>query len=175
MEIDHRGPDPPFMNKMVDVPFHPEATGDFPVGIQVSKKHGILYLVTKYGFVHLYDLESGTHIYMNQIFGETIFVTAPHEASHGIITINRKGQVLSVNIDENTFLNYILVVLGNTELAFKLARRANLPGTDDLYIRRYQRCIESRLYNEAARIAADSPRASYFAPLSQIFLMRLPL
>jgi len=26
--------------------------------MQVSKKHGIIYLITKYGFIHLYNLES---------------------------------------------------------------------------------------------------------------------
>lgn len=30
---------------------------------------------------------------MNRISGDTIFVTAPHESSGGIIGVNRKGQV----------------------------------------------------------------------------------
>lgn len=60
---------------------------------QVSKKHGIVFLITKYGYVHLYDVESGTCIYMNRISGDTIFVTAPHDPSSGIIGVNRKGQV----------------------------------------------------------------------------------
>ena len=30
---------------------------------------------------------------MNRISGETIFVTAPHEPTAGIIGVNRKGQV----------------------------------------------------------------------------------
>lgn len=155
---------------MVDIFFRPEAKNDFPVGMQVSKKHGIVYLVTKYGFIHLYDLESGTPIYMNRISGETLFVTASHEASHGIIGVNRKGQVLRVNVDENTIVPYILTVLGDTELAFKLDRRANLPGTIDLYVQRYKQRIESGLFDEAAHIAANSPRASYIGPLSHLFL-----
>ena len=53
----------------------------------------MIYLITKYGYIHLYDLETGTCIYMNRISGDTIFVTAPHEASSGIIGVNRKGQV----------------------------------------------------------------------------------
>ena len=44
-------------------------------------------------YIHLYDLETGTCIYMNRISGETIFVTAPHEPTAGIIGVNRKGQV----------------------------------------------------------------------------------
>lgn len=53
----------------------------------------MLYLITKYGYIHLYDMETGTCIYMNRISAETVFVTAPHEPSSGIIGVNRKGQV----------------------------------------------------------------------------------
>lgn len=142
--------------------------------MQVSKKHGIIYLVTKYGFIHLYDLESGACIYMNRISGETIFVTAEHEASHGIIGVNKKGQVLSVDVDENTIVPYILTTLNNTELAFKLASRAGLPGADDLYIQQYQQLFQSGQFDQAAQIAANSPRVSY-SDLSSYILLTLTL
>ncbi|KAL4062457.1 hypothetical protein V8B97DRAFT_1869752 [Scleroderma yunnanense] len=158
VEIDHTAPDPPFVKKAVDVYFPAEATNDFPVAIQVSKKHGIIFLVTKYGFIHLYDLESGACVYMNRISGETIFVTAEHEATHGIIGVNKKGQVLSVSVDEQTIIPYILGTLNNTELAFKLASRANLPGADDLYVKQFQQLFAAGQFSEAAKIAANSPR-----------------
>lgn len=41
----------------------------------------------------MYDLESGVCIYMNRISADTIFVTAPHEPTSGIIGVNKKGQV----------------------------------------------------------------------------------
>jgi hypothetical protein len=94
VEIDLAAPDPPFVKKAVDVYFPPEATNDFPVAMQVSKKHGIVYLIMKYGFIHLYDFESGACVYMNCISGDTIFVTAEHEATNGIIGVNKKGQVI---------------------------------------------------------------------------------
>lgn len=128
--------------------------------MQVSRKHGIVYLVTKLGFIHLYDLESGACVYMNRISGETIFVTAEHEATNGIIGVNKKGQVLSVNVDEQTIIPYILTTLNNTELAFKLASRANLPGADDLYVKQYQQLFASGQFGEAAKVAANSPRVS---------------
>ncbi|EKM49484.1 uncharacterized protein PHACADRAFT_264985 [Phanerochaete carnosa HHB-10118-sp] len=158
VEIDHQAPDPQFTKKAVDVYFPPEATNDFPVAMQVSKKHGIIYLVTKYGFIHLYDLDTGACIYMNRISGETIFVTAEHDSTNGIIGVNKKGQVLSVNVDDQTIIPYILTTLNNTELAFKLASRANLPGADDLYVKQYQALFQSGQFGEAAKIAANSPR-----------------
>jgi clathrin heavy chain len=64
--------------------------------MQISKKHDVIYLVTKYGFIHLYDLETGTCIYMNRISGDTIFVTADLDATSGVIAVNRKGQVFPI-------------------------------------------------------------------------------
>jgi hypothetical protein len=75
------------------VQFPAEAPNDFPVAMQTSAKHGVIYLVTKYGYVHVFDIESGTLIYMNRISADTMFVTAPYEPTSGIIAVNRKGQV----------------------------------------------------------------------------------
>ena len=69
--------------------------------VQVSAKNDVIYLITKFGYIHLYDLETGTCIYMNRISGETIFVTAVHEASSGIIGVNRKGQVRGKTMGRN--------------------------------------------------------------------------
>lgn len=158
VEIDHQQGNPTYTKKAVDVFFPPEAANDFPVAMQVSKRYGIVYLVTKYGFIHLYDLENGTCIYMNRISGETIFTTAEHEATSGIIGINRKGQVLSVSVDEEKVIPYILGTLNNSELAFKLASRGNLPGADDLYMQQFHSLFSTGQYGEAAKIAANSPR-----------------
>jgi clathrin heavy chain len=82
-----------FQKKAVDVFFPPELATDFPVSMQISAKYNIIFLVTKAGFIHLYDLETGACIYMNRISAETIFVTADYEPTSGIIGVNRKGQV----------------------------------------------------------------------------------
>ncbi|TIC24772.1 clathrin heavy chain [Wallemia mellicola] len=159
VEIDYQSGQTPYTKKAIDVFFPAEAATDFPVAMQISKKYGIIYLITKFGFVHLYDLESGTCIYMNRISGDTVFVTAEHESTSGLIGVNRKGQVLSVSIDENTVIPYILSTLNNVELAFKLASRGNLPGADDLYMAQYQNLMSNQQFNEAAKIAANSPRS----------------
>jgi len=93
VEVDHKEGTPPFNKRAVDVHFPAEAINDFPVAMQISKKYDIIFLVTKYGFIHLYDLETGTLIYMNRISADTIFVTADLEATSGLIGVNRKGQV----------------------------------------------------------------------------------
>ena len=97
---------------------------------------------------------------MNRISAEPIFVTADHDATNGIIGVNKKGQVLGVNVDEQTIIPYILNTLNSTDLARKLASRANLPGVDDLYVKQSQQLIQSGQINETAIVAANSPGVS---------------
>ncbi|KAL1921362.1 uncharacterized protein VTP21DRAFT_11078 [Calcarisporiella thermophila] len=164
VEIDHKEPNPVFQKKAVDIFFPPEAANDFPVAMQISHKYSIIYLVTKYGFCHLYDLETGACIYMNRVSGETIFVTAEHEATSGIIGVNRKGQVLSISVDEQNIIPYIVNNLGNTEMALRIASRNNLPGADELCVARFQQLLQTGNYNDAAKIAATSPRGILRTP-----------
>jgi clathrin heavy chain len=78
--------------------------------MQTSAKHGVIYLVTKYGYVHVFDIESGTLIYMNRISADTMFVTAPYEPTSGIIAVNRKGQVKK---------RELILMIGFDDLLFK--------------------------------------------------------
>jgi len=149
---------PAFTKRAVDVYYPAEAAADFPVAMQISDKYNIIYLVTKFGYLHLFDLESGTCIYRNRISSDTIFVTSSHNASGGILGVDRKGRVLLVTIDEQTIVPYICNVVNNYELAIKLASRANLPGAEDLFTNQFNRLFQQGNYKEASKVAADSPQ-----------------
>ncbi|KAH9402831.1 hypothetical protein TYRP_015590 [Tyrophagus putrescentiae] len=153
-----------YTKKQVDVFFPPEAQSDFPVAMQMSTKFDIIYLITKYGYIHLYDIESGTCIYMNRISADTIFVTAPYEATSGIIGVNRKGQVLSVSVDETNLIPYIQGTLQNSDLALRIASRNNLAGADDLFILKFNNLFNSGQYIEAAKVAASAPQGILRTP-----------
>jgi clathrin heavy chain len=163
VEVDHPESNPVYHKKAVDVFFPPGEPADFPVALQVSSKFGIIYLITKRGYIHLYDLESGTCIFMNRICDDTIFTTCADSDSTGVISINRKGQVLYVGADENTLVPYTLESHGN-ELALKLASRAGLPGADNLYQQRFEQLFNAGDYKEAANVAANSPRGFLRTP-----------
>ncbi|KAI5858017.1 armadillo-type protein [Tricharina praecox] len=164
VEVDHVAGNPTFQKKAVDVYFPAEAVNDFPVAMQVSQRFSIIYLVTKYGFIHLYDLETGTCIFMNRISSETIFTTTTHDATSGIIAVNRKGQVLSVSVDENQIIPYLLQNPANSQLAINLASRAGLAGADDLYTQQFNQLMSQNNYVEAAKVAANSPRGFLRTP-----------
>ena len=154
----------PYPKKNVDVFFPPEAATDFPVAMQMSPKYDIVYLITKYGYIHLYDIETATCIYMNRISAETIFVTASYEPTSGIIGVNRKGQVLSVCVEEENLIPYITGTLQNPDLALRIAARNNLPGADELFIRKFNALFTSNNYAEAAKVAANAPKGILRTP-----------
>lgn len=153
-----------FQKRAVDVYFPPEAQNDFPVAMQISDRYNVIFLITKYGYVHLYDLETGVCIYMNRISADTIFVTAPHEATSGIIGVNRKGQVLSVSVDEANIVPYVSNVLQNLDLGMRLAVRNNLPGAEDLFVKQFNNYFANQQFAEAAKIAASAPRGILRTP-----------
>ncbi|KAF5296319.1 hypothetical protein FQA39_LY12536 [Lamprigera yunnana] len=164
----------PFPKKTVDVFFPPEAQNDFPVAMQISTKYDVIYLITKYGYIHMYDIESGTCIYMNRISSETIFVTAPHEATGGIIGVNRRGQVLSVTVDEDNIIRYVNTVLHNADLALRLAVRNNLAGAEELFVSKFQLLFQNGQYTEAAKVAANAPKGILRTPATIQMFQQVP-
>jgi clathrin heavy chain len=154
----------PFAKKAVDVFFPPDAQNDFPVAMQMGPKYDVIYLITKYGYIHLYDIETGTCIYMNRISGDTIFVTAPHDTTSGIIGVNRKGQVLSVSVEEENIIQYITSTLQNPDLALRMASRNNLPGAEDLFVRKFNTLFQEKQFSEAAKAAAGAPKGILRTP-----------
>ena len=158
VEVNHQAPNPTYTKKAVDIYFPAEATNDFPVAVQVSSKYKVIYLVTKYGFIHLYDLETAATIFMNRISSDTIFTVAGDSDGKGIVAVNRKGQVLAVSVNEDQIVNYLLQNPENSELAYKLASRAGLPGADSLYQQRFEQLLNMGDYQQAAKTAANSPQ-----------------
>jgi clathrin heavy chain len=164
----------PFPKKTVDVFFPPEAQNDFPVAMQVSAKYDVIYLITKYGYIHMYDIESAICIYMNRISSETIFVTAPHETTGGIIGVNRRGQVLSVCVDEDNIIRYVNQILHNSDLALRIATRNNLAGAEELFVNKFQVLFTNGQYAEAAKVAANAPKGILRTPATIQMFQQVP-
>jgi clathrin heavy chain len=150
----------PFQKKQVDIYFPAEAAQDFPVAMQVSEKYGVLYMITKFGYIHIFHITTAKLVYMNRISADTIFATAPHTSTGGILGVNRSGQVLSVTLDENNIIPYIISQLNDYDLAMKMSAGSNLPGAVDLYVGNFNQLFQQGKYKEAAKVAADSPQGA---------------
>ena len=79
---------------------------------------------------------------------------APYENTNGIIGVNRKGQVLSVSLDEENIVNYITSNLQNPDMALRFAVRNNLGGADELFIRKFNTSFANGQYSEAAKVCS---------------------
>jgi len=147
--------------RVVEIPYPPEAPNDFPVAMQMSEKHGMLFLVTKMGFLFIFECSTGAVIFRNRISAETIFITCKNSATAGIIAVNRRGQVLNIGIDEQNIVPFIQNQLrnipNNVELAIKLAQRYGLGGADELFVQQFNRMLASGDYKGAASVAASAP------------------
>eukprot|EP01130_Rhizamoeba_saxonica_P017072 TRINITY_DN8112_c0_g1_i1.p1 TRINITY_DN8112_c0_g1~~TRINITY_DN8112_c0_g1_i1.p1 ORF type:complete len:1694 (-),score=438.93 TRINITY_DN8112_c0_g1_i1:54-5135(-) len=138
--------------------FPPESGNDFPVALVANERYSIIYLVTKEGFLHLYDLESGKCVYMNRISMDAIFVSAQDLENDGVVCVNFAGRVLSASVNDNVLIPHIMSQLQDIPLAMSLACRANLPGADDLFKQQFAQLWQQKRYNEAGKVAADSPK-----------------
>ncbi|KAI3381238.1 hypothetical protein SNEBB_002070 [Seison nebaliae] len=144
----------PFKKKSVEITLN---DNDFPVAMQSSERHGVIYLITKLGYLHMYDMETATCLYVNRVSQETIFVTAAYEKLNGIIGVSRSGQILSISVDDNNIIKFIQTTLQNEELACRMAMRANLGGADNLLKQRFDKLFSEGKFIDAAKVAASAP------------------
>lgn len=156
IEIDHVDGNPAFPKKSVDIFFPPDAANDFPISLQASDKFGVIYILTKYGFIHLYDLESGSNLFVNRITADPVFTAAAYNNGTGIITVNKSGQVLSVEIAQDKIIPYILEKLSDVPLALSLSSRGGFPGAENLFQQQFQNYLNQGDYANAAKVAASS-------------------
>lgn len=167
MEVgrDKDAPGGVFRTQPQPIPVPPDTPADFPVTMQASSQHGILYMITKMGFLYLFDIHTGKPIYRARISTDTIFVACEHTATGGVLGITaRKGQVLHVSLNEHTLIPYIVNTLRDNQLAIEMATRLNLGGADELYVAEFNRLMAGNDINGAARLAAASPQGLLRTP-----------
>jgi len=148
---------PLFDKRSVEIYYPLEAAGDFPVALQVSSKYSIVYLITKLGYVHLYDIDSATPLYANRVSETTLFATCAHAETGGLLGLNRAGQVLLVSVVSEKVIPYVLATLKDVDLAGRLASRNGFPGAENMFVEQFEQLFEGGNYREAAIVAADSP------------------
>ena len=160
MEVgrDKNAPGGVFRVQPRDIPIPPDAANDFPVVMNVSRKHDILYMISKMGYLYLFDIHSGKIVYMARVTTDTTFVAAEHTSTGGILGITRRGSVMHIGISEANLVPYIVGTLRDQQLAIEIASRLNLPGADDLYVAQFNTLLGTGDVAGAAKIAAESPR-----------------
>ena len=158
IELGAKAGQTPFAKRQAELFFPPDFADDFPVSMHVSEKYGVIYVVTKNGLLFVYDLETATAIYRNKISNDPVFIACGAPSNGGIYAVNRRGQVLLMNLNEPAVVPFVSGQLGNVDLALSLAQRGNLPGADALVAPKFEALFAAGDYKGAAEVAADSPK-----------------
>lgn len=140
----------------IDVPR--STPGDYPLTVLPSNVDGIIYILTKYGLLHLYDIPAGKHLHTTKISQESILSAAELDPTGAVICTNSVGSIFSVSVDREALVSYVLATLHEEKLAMQLASRADLPGAEYLFFQHFQQCVLNGKSEEAATLAAKSPR-----------------
>ncbi len=139
------------------IPTLPDAPNDFPVAMAVTE-NDILFMITKQGYLFLFDVHTAKPLYRAKISNETVFVTTIQRSTRGLMGITaRSGSVLQISLNERTLIPYILNTLRDTQLAMDLAGRLNLEGANELYEMQFNQLLSSGDVAGAARLAGESP------------------
>ncbi|WAR02762.1 CLH1-like protein [Mya arenaria] len=105
---------------------------DFPVALHVSKEFGLVFLLTKYGYLYLCDMETSTCLCSTKVAEDIIFTSTLNTETQGIIGVTRSGQVLAVDIKKDTLIDYVRDTAKKGNQADRLERAIitiNEPGT----------------------------------------------
>lgn len=146
------------------IPFAADAANDFPVSMLVSPSDDVIYMITKMGYLFLFDAHSGKPIYRARVSQDTVFVTALESKSKGMLGITRRGQLLHFAVNKTKLVPYVVNTLRDSQLALTLATRLDLPGAEELYFTEFNRLMSINDIQGAARLAAASPQGALRTP-----------
>jgi clathrin heavy chain len=120
-----------------EVAMPPEAPNDFAVALHVSEKYGVIFMVTKAGYLFMFDVQTASMLLRTKISQDSVFISTASATTGGCIFINRKGQVMSVKVNDPVIVGYIMnnlpQLVNRVDIAFTLAKRFGLPGADELF------------------------------------------
>lgn len=77
-----------------------------------------------------------------------------------------------MSIEEDNVVQYITTTLQNPDLALRLASRCNLPGAEDLFVRKFNNLFQNGQYAEAAKAAAGAPKVCLYLFQSVFILLK---
>lgn len=151
---------PAFRLAPTAIPVPADAGADFPVSLVVDKKNDLAFLLTKMGYVYMFDIHSGKTMYRAKVTQETVFVTCGQDSTGAVFGITvRTGKVIRVQLNGQALVPYITSTLRDNDLAIKVAGRLGLPGAENLYAAEFERLIGAGQVVEAAKLVAASGTA----------------
>ena len=109
------------------------------------------------GYLYMFDAHTGQMIYCNRISMETVFASAEDPSNGGVLgSDGEKGSVL-ICVNEDNLIPYIKNTMNNPQLALGGVQGFGLAGGEGLFQEQFERLMQARNYDAAAKLAAKSP------------------
>ena len=136
----------------------PGGEADFVVNMLPDNKHGMLFLLTKSGYLIIHECQSGKQIFSRQVTQGTFFISGSHSENGGVVAADTSGRTVQFSIDEDNLVPYVTNTLNEMQLGVQLAKRFNLSGADDLFKRQFEALCNQGQIEQAIQIAVNSPQ-----------------
>mmetsp|Transcript_21576 Transcript_21576/g.15774 ORF Transcript_21576/g.15774 Transcript_21576/m.15774 type:complete len:173 (+) Transcript_21576:474-992(+) len=91
MEIGNAPPNMAKFKRSADIQMPPDVQGDFPVLMQTVDRYGVVFIITKMGFLYIYEISNAVLIFRQRITDSLIFVATKNPNTDGMICINKAG------------------------------------------------------------------------------------
>lgn len=134
---------------------------DFPVAMHLLSRYGVVAMITKFGYLYLFETVSANLIYRTRICEDTIFVTCKNFRHDTVLGVNRRGQVIGISIEEANLIPFINNMCRHipdaTSVSFRIAQRYKLGGAEELFIQQFNRLLSQGDIKGAAKVAFDAP------------------
>ena len=125
--------------KSTQIVYDHSTPGDFPISLIVAEKYGLLYIVTKFGFIYIYEMSTVEQIYKARISSQAIFVVAKNQTNEGLLALCKNGSLYGGMIDEQGLIPHLMNnckhIPNIQQLVLTMASRYNLPGVDPIFLR----------------------------------------
>ena len=76
--------------------------------MHVSSKLGLLYIVTKFGFLFVYEMTTALCIVRTRVSNDVVFIGTRNSVTDGVMCINKAGVVLACDVDETLLVGHIV-------------------------------------------------------------------
>ena len=107
MEINRPANGPKF-KATKEISYAPEAPNDFPVAMHMISGYGVIIMITKQGYLYLFETTDGNMIYRTRLCEDTVFVTSKNNRGDAVLTVNRRGQVIGISIEQENIVAFIM-------------------------------------------------------------------
>lgn len=144
----------------IEMAYAESSDNDFPVYMMIEEKLGLIFLLTKFGFLFVFEISEGALILRSKITDSQILTGCEILSSKGILAVTKNGNIVSLEVDEQPFVEFIKNsphIKNNLQVAKKLGLRAGLPGSEGFYLESFSRMYLAGQYDDAAKLVAKSP------------------